>query len=274
MNVGWKDRRILLTGASSGLGRAVAVALGRRGARLVLVARSRQGLAETAALALAAGAGEVHVLRGDLAKSSCRALPGRAAALLGGLDVLINNAGVHALAALATVPESLVREALQVNLFGPLRMLQGALPHLRASRGLVVNVGSTLAWRSIPLGGIYSASKAAAARLHESLRDEEARHGVRVLQFDPGVILTPLRSNALKHGAPVEQDSGKLPFPRGAEATAEELLRAMELGRSRDISAAWPVRVWCRVLAPWFGGFLDGRMALKDGSGIDPEVKA
>jgi len=162
----------------------------------------------------------------------------------------------------ADLPEALLTEALQVNLFGALRLTQGALPHLRQSRGLVVNVGSTLGYRSIPNAAAYCATKGALARLSESLRDEEARHGVRVLHFSPGVVLTGLRRNALTHGVDVPGPS-TLPFPREAEDTARELADAMEAGARERISAAFPVKLWARVLAPWFGGALDRRMRLK-----------
>ncbi|HTB35363.1 MAG TPA: SDR family NAD(P)-dependent oxidoreductase [bacterium] len=252
--------RILISGASDGLGRALAVALGAKGARLGLLARSRPGLAKTAAMALAAGASQALVFPGDVSKPSVRALAARAARRLGGLDVLINNAGVHAFAPVASLPEALLMRTLQVNLFGPLRLIQGALPHLRRSRGAVVNVGSSLAWRAIPDGGAYSASKAALSRLGEALRDEESFRGLKVLQFDPGVVRTSLRRHALRHGVQLEENPASLPFPRGAEETAEELLRGLELGRSRVFSAAWQVRAWAKILAPFFSDRLDARM--------------
>ncbi len=109
---------------------------------------------------------------------------------LGALDVLVNNAGVHALATVAEMPEGLFREALEVNLFGPLRLIQAALPALRRqSRGMaVVNVGSSLAFRAIPTGGAYSRQQRGLGPPHtEALRDEEARHHVHVLHACPGV---------------------------------------------------------------------------------------
>jgi NAD(P)-dependent dehydrogenase (short-subunit alcohol dehydrogenase family) len=255
-----RGKRILISGASDGLGRALALALGAKGARLGLLARSGRGLAQTAVLATAAGASETLVFKGDVSKASVRAVAARAVLRLGGLDALINNAGVHAFAPLSGVPDALLLETLQVNLLGPLRLIQAVLPALRQSRGTVVNVGSSLAWRAIPNGGAYSASKAALSRLGEALRDEESGGGVKVLQFDPGVVLTRLRSHALRHGVVVDEDSGSLPYPRSAEATAAELVVALEAGRSRVLSAAWQVRWWAKVLAPFFSDTLDARM--------------
>jgi NAD(P)-dependent dehydrogenase (short-subunit alcohol dehydrogenase family) len=256
-----KDKRVLISGASGGLGRALAVELGRRGARLILLARSRQGLGETEALARQAGAPDVMLLRGDVSKAAVKNLVARALRDEGGLDVLVNNAGVHAFAPVADLPEALLREALEVNLLGPLRLTQAALPSLRRSKGLVVNIGSTLGYRAIPNASAYCASKGALARFSESLRDEEAKRGVRVLHASPGVVLTGLRDNALRHNADVTPQ-GSLPYPRGAEETAVEICDAMQKGRRELISAAWPVKLWAKVLAPFFGGMLDRRMRL------------
>ena len=257
-----KDARILISGASAGLGRALAVELGSRGARLALCARDREGLARTEAMAEAAGASEVRVYRCDVSKPSARALPGRVARDLGGLDAVVNNAGVHAFASVAELPEILLQEALQVNLFGVLRLTQGSLPFLRESKGLVVNIGSTLGYRSIPMGGAYSATKGALARLSESLRDEEARFGVSVLHLSPGVVLTGLRKHALTHNVDVA-GPGRLPYPREAVATAKDIADAMARGEREAISAAWQVKLWAKVLAPFFGRSVDERMRIR-----------
>lgn len=256
-----RGKRILVSGASSGLGRALAVELGRRGARLALLARGRSALERTAGLVREAGSPKALVVRADVAKPAVRSLAARAVRALGGLDVLVNNAGIHAFAPVADLPEALLRRALEVNLFGVLRLTQACLPALRESRGLVANIGSTLGYRAIPNASAYCASKGALARFSESLRDEEARHGVRVLHFSPGVVLTGLRDHALRHGVEVQPQAG-LPYPRSAEATARELADALARGERERISAAWPVKLWARVLAPWAGGVVDRRMRL------------
>jgi NAD(P)-dependent dehydrogenase (short-subunit alcohol dehydrogenase family) len=257
-----KDKVVLITGASSGLGEALAYGLAREGARLALASRSLAQLGHVAAACRTLGALEARAYPLDVT----RAADGQKVVEmvqkdLGRLDVLINNAGVHAFSTVAELPEGLFQQALEVNLFGPLRLIQAALPALRQSRGMVVNVGSSLAFRAIPNGAAYSAAKGALARLTEALRDEEARHGVHVLQIHPGVVLTKLRDNALSHGIqPEVQD--KLPFPRTAEQTASEIIVAMRSKRRELISAAWPIRFWAKVLVPWFGGSVDQRMKL------------
>jgi short-subunit dehydrogenase len=256
-----RGQRILISGASGGLGRALAIELGRRGASLALLARGKAGLNETARLAKVAGAADAFVFPADVGKPGVRAVAQRAVKRLGGLDHLVNNAGIHAFSPVAELPERLLEEALQVNLFGVLRLTQACLPALRRSQGLVVNIGSSLGYRAIPNAAAYCATKGALARFSESLRDEEAQHGVRVLHASPGVVRTGLRDNALRHHADVTPQS-KLPFPREADVTAREIVDAMEAGEREMISAAFPVKFWARVLAPWFGRMLDRRMKL------------
>jgi dehydrogenase/reductase SDR family protein 7B len=255
-----KDKVVLITGASSGLGEALAQALARGGARLALASRGLASLEHVAAACRALGSPQARAYALDVT----RAADGHRVLELvqrdfGRLDVLINNAGVHAFSTVSEMPEGLFQEALEVNLFGPLRMIQAALPALRQSKGMVVNIGSSLAFRAIPTGAAYSAAKAAMARLTEALRDEESRHGVHVLQVHPGVVLTKLRENALIHGIqPQVQD--KLPFPRTAQLTAGDIVGAMRDQKRELISADWRIRFWARILVPWFGAAVDRRM--------------
>lgn len=258
-----KDKVVLITGASSGLGEALAHQLAQAGAKLALASRGQAQLEHVAAACKRLGAAEVNVYALDVTSASdAERVVSEVLRDFQHLDVLINNAGVHAFASVAEMPEGLFREALDVNLFGPLRLIQRALPSLREAKGLVVNIGSNLAFRAIPTGGAYSASKGALARLSEALRDEEAKNGVHVLHACPGVVLTKLRDNALTHKVtPQSQDS--LPFPRSAEVTAREIVAAMRSKKRELITAAWPVKLWVKVLVPWFGGMLDKRMKLR-----------
>ena len=258
-----KGRVILITGASMGLGEAIAHELARQGAKLALTARSHAPLARVAAECTALGSPEVRHFPMDVSSAAdADRVVGDVLREFGRLDALINNAGVHAFASVAEMPEGLFREALEVNLFGPLRLIQLTLPALRESQGMVVNIGSNLAFRAIPTGGAYSASKGALARLSEALRDEEAKNGVHVLHACPGVVLTGLRDNALTHKV-VPQAQDKLPFPRSAEITAKEIVAAMRAQKRELITAAWMVKAWVKVLVPWFGGMLDKRMRLR-----------
>lgn len=255
-----KGKVVLITGASSGLGEALAHELARQGAKLALASRGLAQLEHVAAACKRLGAAEANVYALDVTSASdADRVVSDVLRDYQRLDVLINNAGVHAFASVAEMPEGLFREALDVNLFGPLRLIQRALPSLREVKGMIVNIGSNLSFRAIPTGGAYSASKGALARLTEALRDEEAKNGVHVLHACPGVVLTGLRDNALTHKV-VPQAQDKLPFPRTAEVTAKEIVAAMRAKKRELITAAWMVKLWVKVLVPWLGGMLDQRM--------------
>jgi len=119
----------------------------------------------------------------------------------GGIDVLINNAGMHMFAPVETMPEVALEKTFNANVFGPIRMIQAALPGMkRRKSGVIVQIGSTLAYRSLEKIGGYSASKAALMRITESLRMELHGSGVQVLDVAPGVILTGLRQKRLFPG--------------------------------------------------------------------------
>jgi len=249
---------IVITGASGGLGAAIALACAQRGARLALLSRDVKATLEVARACVKAGSPKAFVHKLDVSKpAQVKSVCAKVEKDLEGPGVLINNAGTHFFSKVEDMQERQLMQVLNTNVLGPLRMIQALLPGMkRRGRGLIVNIGSNLAWRSIPTGGGYSASKAALARLGESLRDELAGTGVRVLDASPGVVLTRLRERAITHKVEARPQN-KLPYPRQARETAEEIVKAMENGQSRLLSAAWPVKIWAKILLPWFPETVD-----------------
>ncbi len=253
-----QDSGIVITGASGGLGAAIALACARRGARLALLSRDLKSTLEVARACVKAGSPKAFVHRLDVTKiTSVKSVCAKIEKDLEGPGVLINNAGTHFFSKVEDMQERQLWLAMNTNVFGPLRMIQALLPGMkRRGRGLIVNIGSNLAFRSIPTGGGYSASKAALARLGESLRDELAGTGVRVLDASPGVVLTRLRDRAITHNVAAKPQN-KLPYPREASVTAEEIVKAIESGASRLLSASLPVKIWAKVLVPWLPEIVD-----------------
>ena len=242
-------KAVLVTGTSGGIGMALAKECASRGARLALCSRDLKAIPQVPN----SRSYKLDVTKPSQLKAVCK----KAERDFGGIDILINNAGAHLFAEVEKLPEAMLKKVLDTNLFGPLRMIQALLPAMKKrGSGLIVNIGSNLAWRSIPRGGGYSASKAALARLTESLRDELAGTGVKVLHAAPGVVLTRLRDRAAHVGAKPEGQS-KLPFPREAGVTAKEIVDAIEAGKREVITAAWPVKFWAKVLVPWFPKLVD-----------------
>ncbi|GAA2289955.1 SDR family oxidoreductase [Streptomyces kunmingensis] len=199
----------IITGASRGLGRALATALAERGWDLVLDARSAQPLEEVAA-ALRKGGGTVRALPGDVSDGGHRVELIAAAWELGGLDLLVNNAGVLGVAPLVPLeqhPLNDFRAALEVNVVAPLGLLQEALPLLReAPAGAVINLSSDAAAEAYGTWGGYGATKAALDQLSAVLAVEEP--GLRVWAVDPGAMRTDMLA-----AAEPDEDPSTVPHP-------------------------------------------------------------
>ncbi|MEN3310599.1 MAG: hypothetical protein V7603_6801 [Micromonosporaceae bacterium] len=185
----------LITGASRGLGRAVATALAARGWRLIVDARERAPL--LAAAGAWAGTAEVVPVAGDVAEPAHRAALIEAVRRLGRLDLLMNNAstlGPSPMPMLADYPPPDLAAVYQVNVLAPLALLQPLLPVLESTGGRVVNVSSDAAVEPYPGWGGYGSAKAALDQLTAVLAAE--RPGLRVYAFDPGDMRTDLHQLA------------------------------------------------------------------------------
>jgi NAD(P)-dependent dehydrogenase (short-subunit alcohol dehydrogenase family) len=197
---------VLITGASRGLGRALALALARPGRRLVLVARSPGPLEAVANDAQAAGA-EVSTIAADIGDpSAATEIAARAFARFGAIDLLIHNAsdlGPLPMPLLAdTSPEALER-VFQVNTFGPFRLTRALLGSmLLGNGGTVVHISSDAAVEAYPHWGAYGASKAATDHLSRIWREELADSGVRFVSIDPGEMDTQMHADALPDADP------------------------------------------------------------------------
>jgi NAD(P)-dependent dehydrogenase (short-subunit alcohol dehydrogenase family) len=195
------DTVVLVTGASRGLGRALALQLARSGASLALCARDAVRLDAVAAEARAAGAADVLTVPADIA--SARDVDRLVAVTLdryGRIDVLVNNAselGPTPLPYLADAPPQALREVFEVNVFGAFRLTQAVLGGmLLHDRGLVVNITSDAAVEGYPGWGLYGASKAAVDLLTRVWSAELEGTGVRVVAVDPGDMDTDMHRAA------------------------------------------------------------------------------
>lgn len=225
--------RVIVTGASAGIGREVALELGRRGGRVVLVARGEAGLRDVAA-EFGRTQGEAEVVAGDVTLPATRqAAVARAAERWGGLDIVVNNAGVGALGRFEDSSSDRLRQIMEVNFFAPVELVREALPLLRlGNRPLVVHVGSILGLRGIPQMSDYCASKFALQGWSESLRAELGRLGIDLLVVNPGSTDTDFKSHVIAQ-------TGDEPWGRRrgvpADRVARAAVRAMERGRSEII---------------------------------------
>jgi short-subunit dehydrogenase len=191
--------RILITGAGSGIGRSLALELSRRGAKVALAGRDLMRLRGVAAQ-VHAGGGTASCLGLDLAQPTGHAdFVELAAAALGGIDALVNNAGISHFAAFAAHAPAAIRELIDVNVTGTLLLTQAALPYfLRQKTGHVVIVGAIVGSVGFPHFAAYSASKFALRGFAEALRRELADTGLRVTYVAPRATATGMNSAAVR----------------------------------------------------------------------------
>lgn len=190
MNADLKGRRVIVTGASRGIGRSAALRLAREGARLGLVSRDEAALREVADEADAAGGWSV-VRACDF--SNPPGIADMVAGLereLGGLDAVVNNAGTFLERDFAEMTEEELLGVMTVNLVSPFVLTREALPHLRATRGRVINIVSTSAVQGYAQQSGYCGSKAGLLGMMRALAIEEKPHGVRVHNLCPGGVDT------------------------------------------------------------------------------------
>jgi NAD(P)-dependent dehydrogenase (short-subunit alcohol dehydrogenase family) len=186
----------LITGASRGLGRALAAGLAREGYALIIDARDAAAL-DAAAAQLRRAGGTVTAVSGDVTDPAHRAALARAVAAAGRLDVLVNNAGTlgpSPLPALADYPAAELRTAFEVNMIAPVALVQLLLPRLRASGGAVLNITSDAAQEAYAGWGGYGAAKAALEQASNVLAAEEL--AIRVWWADPGDLRTDMHQQA------------------------------------------------------------------------------
>lgn len=190
MDLALNGKRALVTGASRGIGRAVALALAAEGARVVAGHRQPGEAAQRLAGELAAGGG--HVVRADVSRADeVRELLRQCAGLLGGLDILVNCAGVLIPQPYAQLSQEVWDEHVAVNLTGAHLVIQQALP-LLADGGSIVNISSGLAFAGMPARAAYAAAKAGLTGLTRSLIRELGTRGIRVNVIAPGMVETEM----------------------------------------------------------------------------------
>jgi NAD(P)-dependent dehydrogenase (short-subunit alcohol dehydrogenase family) len=264
----FESKTIVITGASEGIGRALALALAPQRANLVLAARSRERLDEAVRECEAAGARALAVPTDVTDPAACKALVDRALAAYGGLDVLVCNAGRTMWARLDEITDlSIFERLMRLNYLGGVYCTYHALPHLKRSRGLIVGVASVAGLTGVPCRTAYSASKHAQFGFFDSLRIELAGTGVDVTTIAPDFVVTEIHRRALKgDGSPLVQSPIKEGKVMSAAACAALIVDAMEHRRRLVIgSLRGKVGRWARLLAPQLTDLI-ARRAIESGS--------
>src|SRR5262245_42462772 len=244
--------RTIVTGATSGIGRALVLELIRRGAKVVAIGRRADRLQILAAEV--ASPEHYRFIAGDVTRNE-----DRSAALeltkreFGGLDCLVNNAGIGALGPFDSADESRLRRVMEVNFFAPAEFIREALLLLRAGhQPIVVNIGSVLGHRAMPEKSEYCASKFALHGFSDALRAELAPQGIDVLLISPSTTASEIFDTAAGQSTKPQGRFGAMP----AETVARHAVAAIAAGRHEIIlSLGGKLLVWldrlCPPLADW-----------------------
>ncbi len=232
----FRDKVVIVTGASSGIGLAVARLFASFGSKVVMASRSLRRL-ESLADSFPADRDNLLCVGTDVTdEEQCRVMVEAAVSRFGRIDILINNAGLSMRAMFKDLDLNVIRSLMDVNFWGTVYCTKYALPYLLQSRGSVVGVISIAGYSALPARTGYSASKYAVRGFLDTLRIEHLRDGLNVLVFAPGYTASNVRNAALTaDGSPQGQtplEEGKL---MSAEAVASKLAAALARRRSEVI---------------------------------------
>ncbi|MGA2182585.1 MAG: SDR family NAD(P)-dependent oxidoreductase [Bryobacteraceae bacterium] len=240
-----RDKVVLVTGASQGIGAATAVALAKRGARLAVTARSEEGLRSL-------NAPGAFVVPGDLLEPSDRhRVIENTLAHYGRIDILINNAGIGLYAPAYEAPMDQVRSMFELNFFAVLEMSQLAGAAMRERRsGAIVNVSSIAGKVTLPWFTLYSASKYAVCSLTDGLRTELRPFGVHAMAVCPGYVRTEFQAHVLAGRAPDALAGARDRFAITPAQCAEAIARGVERNARTVLTprAGWLLVAGARLL--------------------------
>jgi NAD(P)-dependent dehydrogenase (short-subunit alcohol dehydrogenase family) len=252
----FRDKVVLITGGSSGIGRATALRLAAYGAKVVVAARDEQALKEVVQEAGRRG-GEALAVPTDVtdAEQCCRAVV-ETVARFGQLHVLVCSAGLSMRTYFDGSDLPAMERVVRVNFLGTLNMTHYALPHIKQTRGSLIALSSLTGLRGVPSYAIYGASKFAIQGLYESLRLELKRDGVHVGILAPGFVDTPLRDRVLARDGQPWQTPPPPPFRIWPVEMCVDRIVRLIVRRRRQINLPWfigPLLWLDEIVGRWVG---------------------
>jgi len=250
----FKDKVVVITGASSGIGKALAHEFAGLGAKLVLAARNADRLKQTEREVGDLGAEVISVQTDVSNEADCKFLVQQAVDKFEGIDILINNAGISMRALFVDSDIDVIRKLMDINFWGTVYCTKYAMPHLLQSKGSLVGISSIAGYKGLPGRTGYSASKFAMHGFLETLRIENLKTGLHVLIACPGFTASNIRKTALNENGEVQ---GESPRDEGKMMSAEEVARhiARAISRRKDrltLTGQGKLTVWLNKFFPRF----------------------
>lgn len=248
------DKTIIITGASSGIGKALAIKLAQQGAQLVLAARNQLALEITAQECIYAGGKAIAIPTDIVDPEACKKLIAESVSAFGEISCLINNAGISMWAKFEQIEDiSIFEQIMQVNYLGSVYCTHYALPYLKQSQGLLVCISSLTGKTGVPTRSGYAASKHALQGFFDSLRIELKNTGVDVLVVSPGFVATDIRQHTFGSEGILTSTSlqDKSQKAMSLEVCANQIIRAMTK-RQRELVMTLKGRLglWLKLLFP------------------------
>jgi short-subunit dehydrogenase len=246
------QKTVLITGASSGIGKALALELLSKGARVAVCARDKQKLDHFAQVV---NNPNLLAIQADVSsEEDCKNFVNAAFAQFGGIDILINNAGISMRALFEEVDLKVLKQSMDINFWGTVYCCKYALPHILKAKGSIAGISSIAGYKGLPCRTGYSASKFAMQGFLESLRIEMLHRGVNVLWISPGFVASNIRNTALNASGATQTetplDESKL---MSAEECASRILDAIQMRkRSLLMSMQGKLTVWMNKFFPAF----------------------
>lgn len=228
MSAKLKDKVVVITGASSGIGAACAKIFGKQGAKIVLGARNIEELSKLAKILTNSGIEAIAVKTDVSIEADCKNLVEKAIDKFNTIDILVNNAGISMRASFAQVDLGVLRKLMDVNFWGMVYCTKYALPYILKSKGSIVGVSSVAGFRGLPGRTGYSASKFAMNGFLEALRTELLKKEVHVMVIAPGFTASNIRNTALnEEGNPQSESPLKEEKLMPPEEVAEYILKGI-----------------------------------------------
>jgi short-subunit dehydrogenase len=250
----FREKTVIITGASSGIGKEMALQLADEGAWLALAARNVQRLDSLAWECQQRGRKVIAIPTDVADESQCKALIQRTQETYGRIDMLVNNAGIDVVSKLEDLPDlSLFRQVVDVNFYGTVHCTYYALPYLKETSGRIVNISSLGGMLAIPFNTSYIASKFAINGFSDSLRMELEQDGVSVTVICPSMVVTEFHERYLNKNGQPKGSSGRAIYTEKtmtADQCAQIVLRAARRRKRQVVMRPGPLTLWVKMIAP------------------------